>query len=363
MDNKQPFQTPPEIVVHQPKPNYFKIIIFSVIGIVLIGVIIFLYLQNQQFRIESMVTNFTECSAVKNSTIRESYPTVCFLPSGKSFTQELTPEEQSQLIPPKETNPESTISPDKTAGWKTLVGNDFIYSNELYSGYSLKYPNSCEVINNINLSCVTSNGKVTIIINAGGHGLPNNLISLRNNEPKTIPAGSGLFSEVEFIENNTVLGVFTINKTDLLSSEPIFMFEFNELPKKDLKEFEKLFDQILSTFKFIDSRSEIPDNINKLFTAVNHAFKSNIVPAKESQFYSPQGFVKKESWKLNISNLLTEKSQFTLLFDTLENNLKQDVNSAADGVGQSVQGYESDQVYCFLLRGFNSSDYISCIEK
>ncbi|MFA6571602.1 MAG: hypothetical protein WCT77_10255 [Bacteroidota bacterium] len=124
-----------------------------------------------------------------------------------------------------------------------------------------------------------------------------------------------------------------------------------------------VFNQILSTFQFINSKSEIPSSINKIFMAVNQAFGRNIVPTKENQFYSLKGFVSQESWKLDVSSLLTDKSQFTILFNTLEKNLKQDINSAADGIGQNVQGYENDQIYCFLLRGFNASDYISCVEK
>lgn len=124
-----------------------------------------------------------------------------------------------------------------------------------------------------------------------------------------------------------------------------------------------IFNQILFTFKFTNAKLEIPNTINKIFTAVNQAFGSNITPTIESQFYSLKGFVNQQSWKLDVSSLLTDKSQFTILFNALEKNLKQDINSAADGVGQSVQGYENDQIYCFLLRGFNASDYISCVEK
>lgn len=134
MNNQQSFPNQPEIITPQPKPNYIKSILFSIIGIILIGVIVFLYLQNQQLKIESKVSNFAECSTIKGALLRESYPAVCVLPSGKSFTQELTDEEKSQLIPPKETNVELLISipPDETTGWKTYIHKQ--------NFYTFKYP-------------------------------------------------------------------------------------------------------------------------------------------------------------------------------------------------------------------------------
>lgn len=128
-------------------------------------------------------------------------------------------------------------------------------------------------------------------------------------------------------------------------------------------QYANMFDQILSTFVFTKSESTIPTDIRTIFTAINTAFGSTIIPTKENQFYSLQGFVQKESWKLDLSSLLTDKSKFTTLSTVLETYLKQDLASSADGMGQSVQGYQNTKVYCFLLRGFNSSDYISCIEK
>jgi hypothetical protein len=121
--------------------------------------------------------------------------------------------------------------------------------------------------------------------------------------------------------------------------------------------------QILSTFKLTSNNSSIPEEINKVFTAINKDFGVNVAPTHETEFYSLQGFIKKESWKLDLLNMLTDKPKTTQLYKILDQYLKQDINSSADGVGQSVQGYENDQVYCFFLRGFNQSDYLSCILK
>lgn len=122
---QQPLQTPPEINVSQPKPNYLKTIIFSILGVLLVASVIYLYLQNQQLKSETRITNFKECSAVKGARILEIYPGKCILPSGKSFEQELTPEQQSRLIPP-ESNPTLSISNslDETESWKTYTNNN-----------------------------------------------------------------------------------------------------------------------------------------------------------------------------------------------------------------------------------------------
>lgn len=63
---------------------------------------IYLYLQNQKLKSQIKVTNFEECSLVKGAIIQQSYPATCVLPSGKRFTQELSDEEKSKLVPPED---------------------------------------------------------------------------------------------------------------------------------------------------------------------------------------------------------------------------------------------------------------------
>lgn len=45
------------------------------------------------------IDNFTECQQA-GYPIRESYPAVCALPDGRSFTQEILPEERKSIVPP-----------------------------------------------------------------------------------------------------------------------------------------------------------------------------------------------------------------------------------------------------------------------
>lgn len=102
------------------------------------------------------------------------------------------------------------------------------------------------------IDCKLSNGTATIVINAGGHGgVVGNFKPIKTNEPKAIIAGSGLISQTLNLDTNSVSGTYWINKTDDFAQEPIIGFEFMEVPYADFAEFEKLFDDILSTLTFV----------------------------------------------------------------------------------------------------------------
>jgi len=64
--------------------------------------ITYLFLQNQQLKKQSAVTNFEECIKVKGAAVQYSYPGTCVLPSGERFVQELTDEEEAGLVPPED---------------------------------------------------------------------------------------------------------------------------------------------------------------------------------------------------------------------------------------------------------------------
>lgn len=218
-----PIQTPVQIPDFQPKPNYLKTIIFSVLVIITLSLIGYLVFQNQKLQKQVLNPQVSPTIQVPSPTSKPSSST--------------------------------SISPDETAGWKTFTGNSLRYSNSVYSGYSLKYPPICSLTDKI-LTCKTKHGIATLIIDAGGHGGGITEIKvLRDNETKVIPAGEGKINEIKDMTNNKVTGTFWINKTDKLKQEPIFGFEFKDIPLEDVDEFEVIFNQILSTFKFIDNKS------------------------------------------------------------------------------------------------------------
>ncbi len=136
-----------------------------------------------------------------------------------------------------------------TSSWNKYGSSEFVYTNNVYKSYFLMYPTTC-LLKISSIDCKLAHGTATIIINAGGHGgeiMETKVI--RSNEDKNIMAGSGKITEIEDVKGKSVFGTFWINKTDKLEQEPIFGFEFKNIPTGDLVEFESLFDQVLSTFK------------------------------------------------------------------------------------------------------------------
>ena len=101
---QEPLQTPVQIPDFEPKPNYLKTIIFSILGVTLLTAIIFLYFQNQ--KLQKQVLNLPVSPTIQ-------------IPSPTSIS---------------ETVSSISISPDETAGWKT-------YNSNLLD-ISIKYPNN-----------------------------------------------------------------------------------------------------------------------------------------------------------------------------------------------------------------------------
>ena len=167
------------------------------------------------------------------------------------FLNQSKPPLTPTLTPSPSTTPPQQADP--TSGWEIYSGASFSYSNSIYPGYSLKYPPSCFLIEHARLQCNTNNGKVILQINAGGHGGPNGQIRIiADNLDKSYPAGVGQLTELELIKEKEIRGTFWFTKTDKLQQDPIFGFEFWSVPSQDQKEFDMLFGQILSTFKFTE---------------------------------------------------------------------------------------------------------------
>jgi len=92
--------------------NKFLKIFIVILTVFFCLIIIYLYFQNQQLKNQIKVTNFEECSLVKGARIQQSYPATCVMPSGERFVQELTDEEEVDLVPPEEESSNTPISKD-----------------------------------------------------------------------------------------------------------------------------------------------------------------------------------------------------------------------------------------------------------
>jgi hypothetical protein len=118
-----------------------------------------------------------------------------------------------------------------------------------------------------------------------------------------------------------------------------------------------LFDTFLSTFKFTESKAEIPKPISDLFTQVNKRLSLNIIPTIENKFETPTGIINKKSWKLDLSNLKTSG-----LISVLTSSLKTN-NENADGGFGATMGYENTQMKCFYSYSCRSPDPINCTDE
>src|SRR3989344_5033102 len=120
---QQPAQTPPEVFIPQPKPSYLKTIIFSILGILLVVSIIYLYLQNQ---------------TLKKQVLNPPVSPTIQVPSPVSQSISPTPKTVSSI----------SIPPDETAGWKTYTSSK--------ANYSFKYPDSWPIVKlSTNVNCET----------------------------------------------------------------------------------------------------------------------------------------------------------------------------------------------------------------
>lgn len=123
-----PPQTPPEVFVQQPKPNYLKIIIFSVLIVMTLGLITYLLLQNQKLQ--------------KQITDQRVVPTI-----------ELP-------FPTQKKGASVSIAPDETAGWKKYINKQY--------GFSFNYPPNWPVPNDTaepaNINTSESQGKINIYL-------------------------------------------------------------------------------------------------------------------------------------------------------------------------------------------------------
>lgn len=210
-------QTPPEINVPQPKLNYLKTIIFSILGVTLLTATIFLYFQNQ--KLQQQVLN-----------------------------PQVTPTVQPPSPTPKSVSSIS-IPPDETVNWK-------VYTNTEYF-YSFKYPKNLILKN---------------IADGADGSLPTNARMLTLSDP-THPNYEDRFIDIQYFGllldltpksdwNSTIVKFGDTQATKFISNKPEVKFDVYHVNLKSggleimtNKTQSTIIDQILSTFKFIDNTS------------------------------------------------------------------------------------------------------------
>jgi len=216
---QQPVQSPVQISDFQSKPNYLKTIIFSIMGVLLVVSIIYLYLQNQKLQ-----------------------------------RQVLTPPVSPTIQAPLPTSKPSTsinIPPDETAGWKTYINNKL--------GIEFMYPVKWSVPKELSQSTKTEvnfDGKLIIIKGSFYDLILQRELTfdeyvIRNYGDETyrydfnIDGLIGKRGLEKSVSNYSDIVILAKNN----KSTEIISINYMYNPEK---EDGKFFDQILSTFKFVD---------------------------------------------------------------------------------------------------------------
>ena len=249
-----PLQTPVQIPDFQPKLNYIKTIIFSVLIITTLGLIAYLIFQNQKLQ-----------KQIQNPQLSQTIQA----PSPAFLSISPTPKTVSSI----------SLPPDETAGWKT-------YINRKYN-YQLKYPSDFKIVkgpvleselpmlDNISFDGKQkpedSNSGVVFGLNANPTDF-NGVALLCVDNDSCLNAWMKVLgktsNQVSFVSVN-LLGVDQkgfeyINQNSLYTQQNkyfIFLYKgkpwiisitINNFSNAETQEINLLFDQILSTFKFIN---------------------------------------------------------------------------------------------------------------
>ena len=222
MDPTQPLtQQPPPVFIPQPEPNYLKTIILSILIITTLGLIAYLYFQNQ--KLQKQILN----------------------PPVSPTIQAPSPVSQSISPTPKAASSIST-TPDETAGWKTYKNTECFYS--------FRYPSTLKLAN------VADGADGTLPNNAGMVSLGNN----NGNEELLIINCVGFLPDVtpksDWILTNVTVGDSKAKK--FVSIKPETKFDIYHINTNNSKtagieisaiknQSIILINQILSTFQFL----------------------------------------------------------------------------------------------------------------
>lgn len=186
----------------------------------------------------------------------ESYPEQCNTPDGKHFTRELSDEEKQKLTPPLQPSLKANentyckyqiekpvVKPSKIEGWNLYTGR--ILMSSCFPKFSIEYPSNWYRDGNLLYPYGKKDSKSDTIFEfgAGGSGAPD----VSEYGKITYTAGEaeyawGVVTGTEYIAGSTVF------KKD----DDYYLFRITRLPKQQEKEFQLIYNQVLSTFKFLE---------------------------------------------------------------------------------------------------------------
>lgn len=128
--------------------------------------------------------------------------------------------------------------------------------------------------------------------------------------------------------------------------------------------FDSLYTEILSALAFTKT-TPIPTSIRTFFDSISTTFSLSVTPTEEQEFYSPNGNIAKQSWKIDLLGTNLGKKISTFLNQTLSSNPSK---SAGIG-GGGINAYENSEIECYHIfmsqpaNGAQQTNYLSCALK
>lgn len=297
--------------IEQPKQNNFLVVLLAVLLSLSVSIAGFFAYQTQ--------------TLVKELTLLKSSPT-----------------------------PVSSTEPtfDPTADWKIYTNNDF--------GFSFYYPKDYKLVTD-GWEKIGDNPKGHYVVNVGD---PSDEFNINIDIRKSSSRSGGNYKEITVADTTAYEDLDSVGKYVFFEKDG-YSYDMQVLSldsNKTNTEENLVFDQILSTFKFTDSNSNVPKSISTLFDSINTKFNLNLVPTEESQFYSPSGPITKKSWKIDLMDANLGKQLPIFLNSQLILN---STESAGIG-GGGVDAYENSDIKCFhsfMSQGPDIHNYLTCAEK
>lgn len=171
----------------------------------------------------------------------------------------------------------------ETADWKTYTG----VTSQLYNGpqgrFSIKYPSTWESEGSL-LYPLKENKQTFIELGAGPMGGPFSLVK------KTFPAGVANYVWVKEPSNDKIFG-----RATFLQGTVSYSFNFLNLPIQYDKEYQKIFDLMLSTFKMtfeVINQNQTTDTPNwKTYTNIEYGYAISYPSDWVSDNTSPWVFI------------------------------------------------------------------------
>jgi len=228
----QPVQQP----IEKPKSkNNFLMVVATILLIMAVGAIGYFVYKNLIAK-SPAIASYEDCTKAKGSVIQESFPPVCVTKNGQRFVQEVSPT--------------PTPTPDITANWKVFTASSF----------SIKYPSDWAEPTTQLLSGDTRHvfqpNNLTITVGSGGIysqtlGKKESYDEIVTNENKNAPNTKDIIvSRIPAKEYINTIGASTIEPEVVLNgpNNNVYIISMPFPTGTD----PALFDQILSTFKFLD---------------------------------------------------------------------------------------------------------------